>query len=56
VATAAVGTVPQAIVASVIAPVVPEEAVITALPKSFSVILLTSASKALTLSNQTLGS
>lgn len=54
VATAAVGTVPQARVTSVIAPVAPEEAVTTEVPKSFVVILSTSAYKALTLSNQIL--
>jgi hypothetical protein len=53
VATAAVGTVPQARVTSVIAPLVPEEAVTTEVPKSF-VTLSTSAYKALTLSNQIL--
>jgi len=39
VAATAVGEVPQAIATSVTAPVAPTAEVITALPKSFSVIL-----------------
>jgi len=46
VATVAAGSVPQARATSVIAPVVPEEAVTVDLPKSFSVTLSTSAYKA----------
>jgi len=53
-ATACVGTVPQARSTSVIAPEVPDEAVTVALPKSFSVILSTSAYNPLTLSSHTL--
>jgi len=53
-ATACVGTVPQARATSVRAPEVPDEAATTALPKSFSVILSTSAYKPLTLSSHTL--
>jgi len=54
VATACVGTVPQASFTSVIAPVVPEEAATTDLPKLASVSLSTSAYKALTLSSHIL--
>jgi len=54
VAIACVGRVPQARSTSVIAPEVPEEAATVDLPKSFSVILSTSAYKALTLSSHTL--
>lgn len=53
-ATACVGTVPQARSTSVIAPEVPDEAVTVATPKSAVVILSTSAYNPLTLSSHTL--
>jgi len=51
--TACVGTVPQARATSVIAPVFPEEAATTDVPKVSLVILSTSAYKAVTLASHT---